>query len=94
MHTDKKLVPRISIYCINQLLREHKIIYKMVSLDKYVEAINTVRQLLSNGINFIDYIKLNVILVNPLSKCLLRDQDNCSSRKMGLKPMSKKFSYW
>ena len=89
MHTDKKLVPRISIYCINQLLREHKIIYKMVSLDKYVEAINTMRQLLSNGRNFIDYIKLNAIHVDPLSKCLLRDQDNCSSR-----PISKKFSYW
>ena len=38
MHTDKKkLVPRISIYCINQLLRGQKIIYKMVNLDKYVE---------------------------------------------------------
>ena len=93
MHTDKKLVPRISIYCINQLLREHKIIYKMVNLDKYVKAINNVRQLLSNGINFIDYIKLKAILVDPLSKCLLRDQDNYSSWKMGLKPMTKKFSY-
>ena len=55
---------------------------------------NTVRQLRSNGINFIDYIKLKDSLIDLLTKCVLRDQVNCSSREMGLKPMTKKFSYW
>ena len=49
---------------------------------------NTVRQLLSNGIISIDFIKSKENLVDPLTKGLSREQVNCSSRGMGLKPIS------
>ena len=50
---------------------------------------NTVRQLLSNGIISIDYIKSKDNLANPLTKGLTREQVNCTSRGIGLKPMTK-----
>ena len=50
---------------------------------------NTVRQLLSNGIISIDYIKSKDNLADPLTKGLTREQVNCTSRGMGLKPMTK-----
>ena len=43
---------------------------------------NTVRQLLSNGIISIDYIKSKDNLVNPLTKDLTREQVNCTLRGM------------
>ena len=52
---------------------------------------NTVRQLLANGIISIDYVKSKDNLANPLTKGLSRDQVNCSSRGMGLKPITKEF---
>jgi hypothetical protein len=48
---------------------------------------NTVRQLLSNGIISIDYIKSKDNIANPLTKCLSGEHVNCSSRGMGLKPI-------
>ena len=53
---------------------------------------NIVRQLLSNGVSYIDYIKSKDNLAGPLTKGLSRDQVNYSSRGMGLKPMIKKSS--
>ena len=50
---------------------------------------NTVRQLLSNGIISIDYIKSQDNLADPLTKGLMREQVNCTSWGMGLKPMTK-----
>ena len=52
---------------------------------------NTVRQLLANGIISIDYVKSKDNLANPLTKGLSRDQVNCSSRGMRLKPITKEF---
>ena len=50
---------------------------------------NTVRQFLSNGIISIDYIKSKDNLADPLTKGLTREQVNCTSRGMRLKPMTK-----
>ena len=50
---------------------------------------NTVRQLLSNGIISIDYIKSKDNLADSLTKGLTREQVNCTSRGIGLKPMIK-----
>ena len=48
---------------------------------------NTVRQLLSNGVISIDYIKSKDNIANPLTKSLSEEHVNCSSRGMGLKPI-------
>ena len=50
---------------------------------------NTVRQLLSNEIISIDYIKSKNNLADLLIKGLTREQVNCISRGMRLKPMTK-----
>ena len=52
----------------------------------------TVKQLISHGIISIDYIKSKKNIADPLTKGLTRDQVYCSSRGMGLKPMSEKSS--
>ena len=49
---------------------------------------NTVRQLLSNGIISIDFIKSKENIVDLLTKGLSKEQVNCSSRGMGLKPIT------
>ena len=48
---------------------------------------NTVRQLLSNGIMTIKYIRSKENIEDPLTKCLTREQVSKSSRGMGLKPI-------
>ena len=50
---------------------------------------NTIWQFLSNRIISIDYIKSKDNLVDLLTKGLTREQVNCTSRGMGLKPMTK-----
>ena len=46
---------------------------------------NTVRQLLSNGIMIIEYIRSKENTTDPLTKGLTREQVSKSSRGMGLK---------
>ncbi|RVW42300.1 Retrovirus-related Pol polyprotein from transposon TNT 1-94 [Vitis vinifera] len=48
---------------------------------------NTIRQLLSNGIISIDYIRSKDNIADPLTKGLTREQVESSSKGMGLKPM-------
>ena len=50
---------------------------------------NIVRQLLSNGIISIDYIKSKDNLADLLTKGLMREQVTCTLRGMELKPMTK-----
>ena len=50
---------------------------------------NTVKQLLSNEIISIDYIKSKDNLADPLTKGSMREQVNCTSRGMGSKLMTK-----
>ena len=49
---------------------------------------NTVRQLLSNGIISIDYIKSNENIADPLIKGLTKELVYSSSKGMGLKPIT------
>ena len=53
---------------------------------------NIVRQLLSNGAIYIDYIKSKDNLADMLTEGLPRNQVNYLSKGMGLKPMTKKSS--
>ena len=48
---------------------------------------NTVRQLLSNGVMTIEYIRSKENIEDPLTKGLTREQVSKSSKGMGLKPM-------
>ena len=48
---------------------------------------NTVKQLLSNGIISIDYVKSKDNIADPLTKGLTREQVYRSSRGMGLKSL-------
>ena len=48
---------------------------------------NTVRQLLSNGIMTIEYIRSKENIADPLTKGLTIEQVSKSSRGMGLKPI-------
>ena len=49
---------------------------------------NTVRQLSSNGIISIDYIKSKENIADPLTKGLTKEQVYSSSKGMGLKPIT------
>ena len=46
------------------------------------------RQFLSNGIISINFIKMKENIADLLTKDLSREQVNCLSRGMGLKPMT------
>ena len=48
---------------------------------------NTIRQLLSNGIMTIEYIRSKENIADPLTKGLTREKVSKSSRGMGLKPI-------
>ena len=48
---------------------------------------NTVRQLLSNGVMTIEYIRSKENIADPLTKGLTREQVSKSLRGMGLKPI-------
>ena len=49
---------------------------------------NTIKHLLSSRIIFIEYIRFKENIMDPLTKTLTREQDNWSSRAMGLLPLS------
>ena len=49
---------------------------------------NTIRQLLSNGIISIQYVKSKENIVDPLTKGLPRKQIEFTTRGMGLKPVN------
>ena len=83
-------MPAIYVHCDSQsaIGRAHNDMYNNKS--KHIRRRhNTVRQLLSNEIISIDYIKSKDNLADPLAKGLTREQVNCTSRGMGLKPMTK-----
>ena len=48
---------------------------------------NTIKQLLSNGVISIEYVKSKDNIADPLTKSLNREQVEKSSRGMGLKPI-------
>ena len=69
---------------VNQQLVEHSHIYNGKS--RHIRRRhNTVRQLLSNGIISIEYVKSKDNIVDPLTKGLVREFVENSSRGMRLK---------
>ena len=48
---------------------------------------NTIRQLLSTGVIFVDYVKSKENIADPLTKGLNRELVEKSSKGMGLKPL-------
>ena len=81
-------MPAICIHCDNQsaIGRAQSHIYNGKS--RHIRRRhNTVRQLLSNGIMTIEYIRSKENIADPLTKGLTREQVNKSLRGMGLKPI-------
>ncbi|XP_073292427.1 uncharacterized protein [Primulina huaijiensis] len=85
-------VPAILIHCDNQsaIARAQNSMYNGKSRH-ICRRHNTVRQLISNGVISVDYIKSKDNLADPLTKALNRDQMYCLSRGMGLKPTKESF---
>jgi hypothetical protein len=83
-----KLVPPICINYDSQSAIGRAQSYMYNSKSRHIRRThNTVRQLLSNGIISIDYIKSKDNITNPLTKGLSGEHVNCSSRGTGLKPI-------
>ena len=83
-----QLVPAICIHCDSQsaIGRAQSHIYNGKS--RHIRRRhNTVRQLLSNGIMTIEYIRSKENIADPLTKGLTKEQVSKSSRGMSLKPM-------
>ena len=81
-------VPAICIHCDSQstIGRAQSHIYN--SKSRHIrQRHNTVRQLLSNSIMTIEYIRSKENIANPLTKSLTKEQVSKSSRGMGLKPI-------
>ena len=83
-----QLVPAICIHCESQseIGRAQSHIYNGKSRHIHRRH-NTVRQLLSNCIMTIEYIRSKENIADPLTKGLTKEQVSTSSRGMGLKPM-------
>ena len=81
-------VPAICIHCDSQSVigRAQSHIYNGKS-QHICRRHNTVRQLLSNSIMTIEYIRSKENIADPLTKGLTREQVSKSSRGIGLKPI-------
>ena len=82
-----KPVPAVSIHCDSQsaIGRAQSSMYNGKS--RHIRRRhNTVRQLLSNGVISIDYVRSKDNIADPLTKGLNREQVERLSRGMGLKP--------
>ena len=79
-------MPSICIHCDSKLAicRVQSHMYNSKSRHIH-QRYNTMRQLFSNGIISIDFIKSRENIADPLTKGLSREQVNFSSRGMGLK---------
>ena len=83
-----KLVTAICILCDNMAAqaRAKNTVYNGKSRHIWRRH-NTIRQLLSNGIISIQYVKSKENIADPLTKGLPREQIKLTSRGMGLKPI-------
>ena len=83
-----KPVNVICIYCDNLVvsMRAKNSVYNGKS--RYIRRMhNTIRQLLTNGIITIDYVKSKENIADPLTKEMTRGQVTYTTKGMGLKPM-------
>lgn len=83
-----KPIAPISIRCDNEatLARAYSQVYNGKSRHIGLRH-SCVRQLITNGVITIDYVRSSQNLADPLTKALPRDVVNKTSRGMGLKPM-------
>ena len=81
-------MPTICIHCDSQsaIGRAQSYIYNGKSRHIHRRH-NTIRQLLSNGIMTIEYIRSKENIVDLLTKGLTKEQVSKSSRGMSLKPI-------
>ncbi len=81
-------VPKVMIHCDSQSAIGRAQNHMYNGKSRHIRRRrNTIQQLISSGIISIDYVKSKENLADPLTKGLPRDQMNCLSRGMGLKPM-------
>ena len=79
-------MPAICIHCDNQavIFRAQNVIYNGKS--RHIRRRhNTMKQLLSNEIIFVDFVTSKDNLADPLTKGLSGERINCASWEMGLK---------
>ena len=83
-----KPVPAICIHCDSQSTIGRAQSHNYNGKSRHIRRRhNTIRQLLSNGIISIDYVRSKDNIADPLTKGLTREQVESSSKGMGLKPM-------
>ena len=83
-----KSVPAICIHCDNQSAIGRAQSHMYNGKSRHIRRRhNTVRQLLSNGIISIEYVKSKDNIADPLTKGLVKELVGNSSRGMGLKPI-------
>ena len=83
-----KPVPAICIHCDSQSTIGRAQNHNYNGKSRHIRRRhNTVKQLLSNGIISIDYVKSKDNIADLLTKGLTREQVYRSSRGMGLKPL-------
>ena len=84
-----KPVPAICIHCDSQSAIGRAQNHMYNGKSRHIRRRhNTVRQLLSNGIISIDYIKSKENIADPLTKGLTKELVYSSSKGMGLKPIT------
>ncbi|KAL5713331.1 hypothetical protein ACHQM5_015417 [Ranunculus cassubicifolius] len=89
----EKPVPALVVHCDNQSAIARALSSMYNGKSRHIRRRHkTIRQLLSNGVISIDYIKSADNLADPFTKGLPREQVVKSSRGMGLKPMTKEDS--
>ena len=82
-----KPLPAVSIHCDSQsaIGRAQSNMYNGKSRHIH-RRYNFIRQLLSNGVVSLDYVKSKENITDPLTKGLTRELVETSSRGMGLRP--------
>ena len=84
-----KPVPAICIHCDSQSAIGRAQNHMYNGKARHIRRRhNTVRQLLSNGIISIDYIKSKENIADPLTKGLTKELVYSASKGMGLKPIT------
>ena len=90
-----KPVALISIYCDSEttLSRAYSHVYNGKS--RHIRLRHSyVRDLISNGVITIDYVRSSQNFADPITKALPRDVVNKTSRGMGLKPILSNHHWW
>ncbi|KAK8639540.1 hypothetical protein V6N13_137915 [Hibiscus sabdariffa] len=94
IHERPKLVPTMHIHCDDQTKFGGAHSFICNGKSRHIRhRHNTIRQLISNGVISIDFVKSKDNIADPLTKWLNRDQVEKTSKGMGLKPIKFKRRY-